>query len=90
MQALKIHNKVYPNFKGVPLGKSRRAKALVDLYCSASTLAAASDIVHTVGHANIALGSYRQAKDFEIPWEIIPLAATLVSYRIFLVNDIIH
>ena len=89
-QAQKIHGKIYPNHKGVSLGKARKAKVLIDLYCCASTMAAANDLVHTVGVTNVALGSFRLAKTFAIPWEVIPLAATLVSYRVFLVDDVIH
>lgn len=89
-QAEKIHGRIYPNFRGISAGKAQKDRALVALYSCASTMAAANDLVHTVGHVNIALGSFRTANDFAVPWEVIPLAATLVSHRIFLVNDVIY
>lgn len=78
-----IINKMYPNHNGVSLGDVASDKALVELFCSESTMAAANNLVDTVGAINIALGSYRTVKSFLIPWEIIPLAAALVSHLSF-------
>lgn len=95
-RANQIHQKIYPpnKFQSMhprPPDVHKNDKNLMQLYCSSSTLAAANNLVDTVGSINLALGSYRKTQgannsSYIIPWEIMPLAAMVVSRLVFLTN----
>ncbi len=78
-RASDILKKIYRNTNGVALVGNAHDKALVDLFCSESTFAAANNLVETVGTVNVTIGNYRNVKEFKIPWEALPFAAMLVS-----------